>query len=324
VNTTRNHADVIGVDIGGTKIAAGIVQMPEGRVVFRQEIPTRAERGGDAVLTDVELLLAHLSTGRKIQALGVGICEIVDRSGRLASECTIHWQHLPVTARLRRFAPLLLEADVRAAARAEATFGAGQRFESFLYVTIGTGISSCLVIKGEPWAGAHGAAGTMASGPLPHDTSASLEDLASGPALVRRFRETGGAVSSAQEVLSAATLGDEPALHIVTSAAALLGGTLGWMVNILDPQAIVIGGGLGLAEGLYHDLLVPATRRHIWWPGHQNLPIVRASCGNDAGIIGAAALAWEKAIKEEAAPRSAHLTSIVPNPIDSEKRQRGP
>jgi glucokinase len=198
-------------------------------------------------------------------------------------------------------APTVMEADVRAAARAEALFGAGRRASAFLYVSIGTGISSCLVIDGLPFVGSRGASGTMASGPWPgfHETRIdalplTLEQIAAGPALVARFNQLHGEARSGQDVLVAAEAGNAVATRIVQSAAETLGGSIGSLINVLDPELVVLGGGLGLSEGLYRNALIDSARRHIWWEGHRDLPIVSAATGPDAGVIGAAATAWKQ------------------------------
>lgn len=298
---TPSGFTVIGVDIGGTKVAAGLVAFPEGSVRGRREIPTLPQRGGSAVLADVEALIVSLAneseaTGRRVSGIGVGVCEIVDCAGQIVSSNCIDWPGDLAQRRLSRIAPSLIEADVRAAARAEALFGAGKNSRVFLYVSIGTGISSCLVIEGQPFRGARGATGTMASGPHPcldagtrPELSLPLEQVASGPALVARFRAAGGVAESAQQVLALAEAGDRTAVHVVQSAAELLGGSIGWLVNVLDPEQVVLGGGLGLSEGLFRKSLVDGVRRHIWWPGHRELSITSAATTSNAGILGAAA-----------------------------------
>lgn len=293
----------LGVDVGGTKIAAGVVTFPEGVVRARREIPTLPRRGGAAVLADMERLVSDLATearssGGPIEAIGVGVCEIVDRSGNIASANCLDWTSDSVRQRLSKIAPTAIEADVRAAARAEAMFGAGRDVDVFLYASIGTGIASCLVIDGQPFVGARGATGTMASGLPPgfDEVRASglpptLEQFASGPALVSRFNALHGNARSGQEVMAAAAAGDERAARVVRSAAEALGGTIGWLVNVLDPELVVLGGGLGVSRGLYRDTLIDSARRRIWWEGHRDLPIVPAMTGPDAGLIGAAAFA---------------------------------
>jgi len=296
----------IGVDVGGTKIAAAVVTFPEGTVHGRLVIPTLPHRGGAAVLADVARLTVELAAesraeGRPVAGIGVGVCEIVDHSGHVASANCLAWSGELVRERLSPIAPTVIEADVRAAARAEALFGAGRNARVFLYVSIGTGISSCLVIEGRPFAGGRGAAGTMASGPLPgfnehgsQNVSPTLESIASGPGMVSRFNALHGAAESGEDVLAAAASGNQNAANIVRSAGELLGGSIGWLINVLDPELVILGGGLGQCGGLYRQTLIDSVRRHIWWEGHRDLGIVPAAMAADSGVIGAAATAWKK------------------------------
>ena len=295
----------IGVDVGGTKIAAGLVCFPKGAVQDRRQILTAPARGGDAVFADVLRLCEDLSAvapgqGQRVACIGLGVCELVDLGGNVVSENCIAWKGLPVQERLSKLAPTVLEADVRAAALAEAMFGAGK--SQFLYVTVGTGISCCLVLDGKPFTGARGATGTMASSPLSapceHCGRVShrpLEEIASGPALVARYnqRRPGGA-DTGHAVLSAAAAGDTDAVDVVRSAGEALGCSVGLLVNVLDPEVVVVGGGLGLSDGLFSESFIDAARRHIWSEVNRDLPIIRAGTGPDAGLIGAAAAAWKK------------------------------
>ena len=197
-------------------------------------------------------------------------------------------------------APTVIEADVRAAALAEALFGAGKAFHNFLYLTVGTGISCCLMLDGAPYPGARGASGTMASSPLAvpcekcgHIGRRSLEEIASGPALVTRFCAAGGSATSAQEVIAAVAVGNAAARQVVESASEALGSQTGVLVSTLDPEAVIVGGGLGLSDGPYWENFVAATRRYIWSDVHRDLPILRAATGKNAGWIGAAAKAGQ-------------------------------
>lgn len=307
--TALSHAPfcAIGVDVGGTKIAAGLMTFPKGELILRRQIPTAPARGGDAVFADVlhlceELIVAAQGVNQCVSGLGIGVCELVDLEGNVASENCIAWKRVPVCERLSKLAPTVIEADVRAAALAEAAFGAGKPFKQFLYVTVGTGISCCLMLEGRPFTGAHGATGTMASSPLNilceqcgHVSHRTLEENASGPALVARYNQicpTGA--ETGQAVAAAAVAGDPDAAHVVRSGGEALGSTVGLLVNVLDPEAVVVGGGLGSSDGLYWESFVASTRRHIWSEAHRDLPIVHAATGSDAGLIGAAAAAWKK------------------------------
>jgi glucokinase len=296
--------------VGGTKIAAGLVNAATGEVTGKRITPTAPQRSGDAVLSDVitvahELLDEAGRTGQGVCTIGLGVCELVNPNGEVTSDFTIAWKGVPVQAALSEIVPATVEADVRAHALAEARFGAGRQYDPFVFASVGTGISACLVQHGKPFAGAHGNALVLSTGPISvplingrddaeHTTWVQhvMEEYASGSGLVTRY----GGVTRAEDVFAAAALGDARATHILTSAGQSLGSSLGWLANVLDPQAIVIGGGLGTARGLYWNSLVRSTRQHIWSEDTRALPIVQASLGADAGVIGAALAAHAKGI----------------------------
>jgi glucokinase len=294
---------VLGIDVGGTKIAAGVVDPAGGAIIRSETIATGTARGGAAVLSDTVDLAEQLiaTADRRIVRIGVGVPQLVDNDGRVRSAYNFDWRRLPVRERLSALAPATIESDVRAAARAEARFGAGKGRRIFAYVTIGTGVSYCLAIDGRPHAGANGFAIHFASSALHvpcdacgHINAPILEEVASGPAIAAAFaRRTGRSVAGADEVLAAAGAGDPAALDVAMSAADQLGPLVALVVNMLDPEAVVLGGGLGLAPGPYRDRLVASARAHIWAESCRDLPIVPATLGTDAGIIGAALAACE-------------------------------
>jgi glucokinase len=279
----------VGVDVGGTKLAAGLVELPEGKVVARRLVPTRAERGGEAVLADVAALVDELAPD-EATPVGVGVCELVSLEQEVTSEFIVRWRGLAVRERLRRAGRVVLQSDIRAAALAEARLGAGRSAGSFGYLTVGTGIGLVFVQDGVPWPGARGSAGTLGYSPLlaPGGTSYLVEPLASGAGLVARYRDRGGAADGAEDVLRAAARGDAGAEDVVREGAMVLGSCVGNAVDLLDPERIVLGGGLGLARGLYRDALVGAIRASIWSDTNRSLEIVEAELGVDAGVVGAA------------------------------------
>lgn len=310
----------IGIDVGGTKIAAGLVEFPSAAVLSSRIIPTRPERGGNAVFEETcrlgrELAAEAAQRSIEVQALGLALCELVDQTGRIASANCLDWRHLPVRERLSESAPAWIEADVRAAALAEACFGAGQQCDSLLYVTIGTGIASCLVLEQQPYLGARGLTGTMASSPASsvclgcgRTVGVSLEEFAAGPAIAARFAQaSGGPEVATVAVLEMAEAGDAVARAVVQSAGAAMGAGIAHLVNVLDPAAVVIGGGLGLAEGLYRQSLELECRRLIWSEAHRDLPIRPARTGIHAALIGAAAAAWQR-LSRPVNPRPAFPT----------------
>ena len=299
----------IGFDVGGTKCASGVVVLPEGRVVARRLHATEPQRGGDAVLADVILGARALADearqlGFEPEAVGIGVAELVSPQGDVLSAATIPWQGVPVRERISAGTglPADVEADVRAAARAEAVLGAGRHFASFLFVTIGTGISASLVLDKTPYAGARGLTGTFASsrGLTPADggglvAGPPLEEFASGPALAARFSAARrDRVYTGPEVVTLCEAGDELARSVVGSAGEALGAAVAHLVNVLDPEAVVLGGGLGMVGGVYRDSLERALRTHVWSAHHRDVPLVSAEMGVESGFIGAAIAACDR------------------------------
>jgi len=266
LNRAGGAARAVGIDVGGTKIAAGLVDCESGRILAREELPTRPDRGGEAVLADCAALAASLGEGRV--PVGVGLCEVVDLDGRPASADTIDWRGFDVAGAFA--APrVVLESDVRAAARAEARFGAGADRSPFLHVVVGTGASACLVVDGEPYSGARGRAIVLGAPPV--------EEVASGRALTRR-----AGVERAEEVLA-----DPARTRLVDEAAAALGQVLAVLANALDPELLVLGGGLG-NEPSFRERVATVIHSGIAYPSTPPLEIVGSRLGTDGGVVGAA------------------------------------
>ena len=286
----------IGVDVGGTKIAAAVVNLNSEKIAARRQIATDSQRGGDAVLADVtslarDLMEVALRLGVVPRSLGVGVAELVDPSGQIFSDYTIKWKGIDVQARLSALLPTTVQADVRASALAEARHGAGRPFRDFLYISIGTGVSGVLVRNGIPYAGSRGAALVIANGTTRHHcpncgyvSSSMVEEIASGPGIAKAF----GSGQTGQSVLAAAMAGDEKAIRVVEHATEELGRVLALLINSLDPAAVIIGGGLGSAKGRYFESLVKATHAGLWQADNRPMPVLQAEFGPDAGIIGAA------------------------------------
>src|SRR5580765_1737474 len=142
---SKQQFGAIGLDIGGTKIAAGVVLWPSGEILQRTIIPTNPKRGGEAVLKDTFELAKQLhlwaqGEGINVTGIGAGVAELVDCEGNVTSSCTIDWSGRPVQQKLSEIVPAHVESDVRAAAEGEAVFGAGRGHPLFIYVTVGTGI----------------------------------------------------------------------------------------------------------------------------------------------------------------------------------------
>jgi glucokinase len=251
-----------------------------GEVVRRARLETR-----EAPLERVAAVVRELAGGTALP-IGVGICELVDRSGEIRSAVSIPWTRADLVEAL---GPVTVDADVRTAALAEARLGAGRAFDSFVYVTVGTGVSCCLVRDGSPEPGARGFAQLIGSSrvTVPCDgglLTVAAEDVAAGPALARRYGEG----VSPEEVVRRCADGDAAAAAVVREAATILGSFVALLVNVLDPDAVVVGGGLGAADAPYWEALESAVREHVWADDARSLPVVRAALGADAGVVGAA------------------------------------
>ena len=263
----------LGLDVGGTKIAAGLVRCDTGVVEGFEVRPTPVADGGEAVLAScVDLAQRVLAaTGWKGSVpVGVGICELVDLAGHTIAATTIDWRCCDVSGAFAGVGPATLVSDVRAAAVAEAVHGAGIGQTPLLYLSVGTGISHCLVVDQMAYAGAHGGA-ILTGAPL-------IEDRAAGPAISREANR------STQEALT-----DPDCDGIVDRAASLTGEALAFLVNALDPAMVVVGGGLGLQARYRHA--ATARMREMAAPQVRDIVVCPAELGAAAGTVGAALVA---------------------------------
>jgi glucokinase len=262
---------VVGIDVGGSKILAASVDVATGDVLHELRTPTPVSAGGGAVLEACVELASELAPGGPA-AVGIGLCEFVDLSGTPTSAFTVDWRGLDVARAFGEGTHVRIESDVRAGALAEARFGAAAVFESFVYLVIGTGVSHCLVLHGQPYEGARGNAIVVGAPPV--------ERTSGGLALAER-----AGVGDAELVLS-----DRARASFVDAAADELGVALAVLVNALDPEAVVIGGGLGLVDR-YRERVAAAARAAIEHEATRELPIVPATLGPRSGVIGAALVA---------------------------------
>lgn len=301
----------VGVDIGGTKIAAALVHDPAvvdpdgGGLHHKATVPT-PRTGGGAVLAAVAALVAEVAGGAAITAVGVGAPGVIDaRTGAVGSATDIlpGWAGTAVRAELERLLgrPVAVENDVRAMARGEADCGAGQDFTDALFVSVGTGIGGALQRDGRLVRGPHGSAGelghllvpargVLACGCGRHD---HLEAVAAGPAIAAAYGpQTDGTVLTLPAVMALVRAGDPHAQRVLTEAATVLGRALAGVLSVIDADGLVIGGGVAsigvgflgpLADALHAEVLAPLAE----------LPVRAAELGTDAPLIGAALLARE-------------------------------
>lgn len=287
----------LGIDIGGTKIAAGLVSA-DGQVLRRSRCRTPLT-GGTAVL-DAALRLAQEYQSEPLAAIGVGTGGQVNADlGVIVTATALlpGWAGTEVKAAFEAAfgVPCCVDNDVNALAVGEGRFGAGRSLPTVVYLALGTGVGGALLLNGRLHHGAHWAGAEfghlwLMAGKGPRRT---LEDFASGPGLVQTYRDLSGfAGEITGEAIAAEARRDSQSLsaQAVTRTGEYLGCGLVSLANILDPDLIVIGGGLSALGDL---LLEPARRilaRHAL-PGPARCPVAVAALGAEASLVGAASLA---------------------------------
>ncbi len=319
----------IGVDIGGTKIAAGVVD-GEGVVVERVLRATPAT-DPDAIERAVAEAVAELRSRHEVAAVGVAAAGFVDASaGTVVFAPNLAWRDEPLGRDLGAMLelPVLVENDANAAAWGEFRHGAGREFDDTLLLTIGTGLGGGVVVEGELLRGAHGFAGELGHVRVVPDGHACgcgnrgcWEQYASGRALVRSAREMAEAASPAFEnllslcggdpdaitgpmVTSAARAGDAAAQDLLADLGRWIGEGAASMVTVLDSGLVLVGGGVADAGDLLLEPARTALRRQLPARGYRPVPELRAAAlGNDAGMIGVADLA-ARAAAQAAGTRS--------------------
>lgn len=294
---------IVGVDLGGTKTSAAVVS-GDGEVGAVSTVPTRAADGPDTVLDQVAEAVRRAVAGGRVTGVGVGAAGAVDaRSGTIVSATDVFpgWVGTNIAAGLRARlgeVPVTVRNDVDAHALGEAWRGAGAHHSSMVMVAAGTGVGGAVILDGVLRTGAHHIGGEIGHIPIPGAEGlvcacgrvGHLEALAAGPAIHRRYLALGGSTDLAdtRAVVAAAENGDELAHRVVIDAAVGLGRAIAGVVTTLDPDIVVVGGGLAQAGPLWWQAMEAAVRAELV-AGLEDLPIVAATLGQSAAIVGAAA-----------------------------------
>ena len=310
---------VIGVDVGGTKVAAGLVDAQgEIRVQSRTPMITTgdASKGLAAVSAAIQALFPASTERPQIGAIGIcapgplnPLTGVIINPPNLAI-----WHNYPLADEMRRLynANVKIDNDANAAALAEAKWGAGRGYRNIFYASIGTGIGTGIIFDGHIYHGRTGVAaegghmGIDSNGPLCNcGKRGCIETLAAGPAIARRARQklsknpksliyelAGGdphAVTS-QMVAKAYASGDEIATEVMRETLDLLAYWLGNIIDLLEPDVIVIGGGVSTMLAPFLNEIRDRWKGACLNPAPLDIPLVLARYGEDAGIAGAAAL----------------------------------
>lgn len=299
----RQARTLLGVDVGGTKIAAGVVSA-DGALTASVVRPTPAAQGRTAVLDAIAAAVRELPGWEDAEGLGIGTGGVVDRDRgvvRSANALLPGWAgtHLSEELGTRLGLPVAADNDANVFALAEQTYGAGAGCASALYVSVGTGIGGGLVTGGRLLRGAHWTAGEFghiavpeaAGRPCNCGRTGHLEAVASGPAITARFRELSGD-QDVYDLRTVAALPGPDARTALAEGAAALGRALAGLVNTVDPERVVIGGGVASIGAPFWDPLTEACAAELL-PGPAGVRPVPAALGPRAAVIGAAALLLE-------------------------------
>ena len=311
----------IGLDIGGTKIAAGLVSA-DGEILAEARRETPAQ-DPDRIAHEAADLVVELAEGSAQAVVGVGVAcaGFVNRTGsHVLFAPNLAWRDEPLKQRLEAIVnyPVTIENDANAAAWGEFRFGAAREADDMVLITIGTGVGGGIVSDSKLLRGAYGVGGELGHmRVVPGGLRCGCgnrgcwEMYGSGNALLREARELvasgtphASALSDAcggdpaklrgHDVTEVAQAGDAAAVELLADLGTWIGEGAASVAAILDPELIVIGGGVAEAGDLLLDAVRAAYGRQLTGRGHRPVAdIVPASLGNDAGLIGAAAIAAE-------------------------------
>jgi glucokinase len=293
-----NEKRVIGVDIGGTKILAGVVDR-EGHVEHRREhaTPTASE---DAFFAGLDEAVEEVLT-EEIAALGFGIPSPIDqRTGRALQAVNLPLTDIAFRDRMKdRFGlPVGIENDANAATYAEFRFGAAREVDSMVMLTLGTGCGGGAVVDGQLFRGwAEFGHIVIVYDGLPCQGSCTgrghLEPYVTGVAATKLAQAEFGPAVDAHRLVRLANEGEPRAIEILDGIGRHLGAGIGSLVNIFNPDLVVIGGGFAAAGDFVLDPAREILRREALARAGYRVPIVRAELGTAAGLIGAGLVAFD-------------------------------
>ena len=292
-----------GIDLGGTKIEGAIIDAASReRASHRVRLPTEASRGYDHIIgriRDVVEALERESGLERPARIGVGTPGTVEPSaGTVKNSNTVSLNGRTLGADLAAALGVdtILANDANCFALAEATLGAARGRHVVLGLILGTGVGSGIVIGGRVLGGLHGIAGEWGHNPMRGESApcycgrlGCVETVISGPALERYYHETARLDATLPEIARRADDGDPGGVATIARLVDKFGEAIAAVINILDPDAIVIGGGVGQTKRLYEPETRDAIRRHLFNP-ELRTEILRPTLGDSAGVFGAALL----------------------------------
>jgi len=289
---------VVGVDLGGSAIKLGRF-LRDGTCLESITVPTPQPANPKPVVRAIASGIKQLNLNYTCGAIGLGVPGPTDNDRRIAKK-SINlpgWDDVPVADWLEADTGLttVLENDANCAAIGEAWLGAGQNFQDFILLTLGTGVGGGIFINGKLFTGRYGAAGELGLITLNPDgypcrsgNQGSLEQYASIGSIRRR---TG---KEPEEIGQLAQAGDPTALKFWQDYGKLLGAGLASLIYVLTPEAVIIGGGISASSKFFLPSTLTEIETRVVSPSRSGLQLLTAKLGNQAGMLGAAKLVWNK------------------------------
>ncbi|MGL5877794.1 MAG: ROK family protein [Xenococcaceae cyanobacterium] len=292
------ESEVIGVDLGGTAIKLGRVSL-DGTCTQFLSVDTPQPSTPEAVTNAIARAIEQLKQNSNCLAIGVGTPGPADASGRIAKIAINldNWHDVPLADWLEEKTnlPVTVANDANCAGLGEAWIGAGKNFRHAIMLTLGTGVGGAIIINGELFAGHYGAAGELGLITLNPDgypcnsgNRGSLEQYLSIGAI---RRATG---KDPEELGRLAIMGDELALEFWQNYGKLLGAGLASLIYVLTPEVVIIGGGVSASSKFFFPATIDEIEGRVMKTSRLDLQLLTAQLGNQAGIVGAAKLAWLK------------------------------
>lgn len=297
-----------GIDLGGTKIEIALCDPAKpAEAVLRRRCDTGATHGYSHIVSQIVSLVAEaeeISGRSRPSRIGIGTPGAVDpRTGQLKNSNTTCLNGRPLRDDLETALGMkvAMANDANCFTLAETLWGAGRGENVVLGLILGTGVGGGICIEGKVLNGLHGITGEWGHNPIPGEDRpcycgrrGCVETVLAGPSLERFHRESGGEDLKLPEIRKRADAGDSLALRTLDRLQEKFGQAIAAVINILDPDAIVIGGGVGNIPLLYGDSVHEAIRRHIFNP-ELKTKILRPLLGDSAGVFGAALLSAQRA-----------------------------
>ena len=274
--------NIVGIDIGGTKTSIGIVDIRKGKVLSKIIVPSKKFKDDKKNLDNIISTSIKLIGDKKIRKIGIGVPELINNKGIIKGDYNFNWNNKNLIKFFPKKYNIIVDSDVRCHLRAEKFYGHGQKIKNFIYINIGTGLSYSHFKNNQIYSGANGYAIHFASSKITlfnplNNKKISLipENFYSGKAIMtflKKFKQ-----SRKQNI-------------IINNIADSLGSLIGNLINSVDPELIVMGGGVVNHNLKFRNLLIKHIRNYILPKDVKKIKILISKLKNDTGLLGAAAV----------------------------------